>query len=176
MQIACHCKQPNQKGSQNSNTFSPNDRQGEQTSDDFFHPNSYDDNTAVNLKAKHLQTMDRNMNQKQENMKEFAANMMQQRQITDFQSTSSNVMPKFQNERLPGPQNPQQQGANNCLTNKDELDKCSAQLIAFGSSKATYPHDMDELNNVYCPRVKKLLTCIKNSSTCFSRFDRQVIE
>lgn len=124
------------------------------------------DNSNVQLKDEQLQIMDSNMQQMQENMREFAGSMMQQRQLTDTQFAHSNAQPRLQETSQ----------TSNCISNRDELDKCSAQLIAFGSSKATYPHDMNELNNVYCPRVKKLLSCIKDSSSCFSRFDRQVIE
>lgn len=168
-----HCNTTEDRA-QHRTAFSPHDQQQQQTiqTSDILAGFGEENNAAVSLKDKHLQKMDFNMHQKQEDMKEFAGSMMQQRQLTDIHFATSNPQPRIQESN----QQSSSQQQNNCLANRDELDKCSAQLIAFGSSKATYPRDMDELNNVYCPRVKKLLACIKDTSTCYSPFDRQVIE
>lgn len=65
---------------------------------------------------------------------------------------------------------------NKCSVAEDDLDRCSAQLIAFGQSKAQYPNSMDELNSVYCPSFKNTVDCIKNSTDCFKPFERQIIK
>lgn len=66
-------------------------------------------------------------------------------------------------------------GNSPCNHASEDLDRCSAQIIAFGSSGMTFPQTMQELNSNYCPKMKQLSDCIKVSSGCYSRFERQVI-
>lgn len=65
---------------------------------------------------------------------------------------------------------------NKCTSAESDLDKCSAQLIALGQSKALYPMDMEELNSVYCPNFKSTISCIKNSTDCYKPFEKQIIK
>lgn len=65
---------------------------------------------------------------------------------------------------------------NRCKTAEADLDRCSAQLIAFGSSEAIYPDSMEALNTVYCPNFRKVVSCIRTSSDCYRPFERQIIK
>lgn len=66
--------------------------------------------------------------------------------------------------------------ASSCSRAKQDLDRCSAQMLALGLGSSQKPHSMDDMTSVYCPRIKKLTTCIKDNSKCYSRFERQIIE
>lgn len=63
-----------------------------------------------------------------------------------------------------------------CSRAKRDLDRCSAQMLALGLGSSQKPHSMDDMTRVYCPKIKKLSTCIKDNSKCYSRFEKQIIE
>lgn len=65
---------------------------------------------------------------------------------------------------------------NKCNKAEDDLDTCSARLIAIGQSKINYPDTMEQLNSVYCPNFKRVVDCIKNSSSCYKPFEKQIIK
>lgn len=73
---------------------------------------------------------------------------------------------------------PKQPGSprNKCATAERDLDRCSAQLIAFGHSEALYPDSMETLNSVYCPNFMNTVGCIKNITECYKPFEKQVIK
>lgn len=63
-----------------------------------------------------------------------------------------------------------------CSDAERNLDKCSAQLIGYGDDGMNYPENMHDLNNVYCPKVRELVSCIKNNTDCYKPFERQIIK
>lgn len=63
-----------------------------------------------------------------------------------------------------------------CLKSEKELDSCSSQLLAFGLNEATYPNNIDQLDSDYCPKFRKLVTCIKDSTECYRPFEKQIIK
>lgn len=63
-----------------------------------------------------------------------------------------------------------------CQQAERDLDRCSAKLIGFGQSgELSLPDSMNDLNNVYCPKFKDTVSCIKNSTQCYKPFERQII-
>lgn len=65
---------------------------------------------------------------------------------------------------------------NKCIYAEHDLDKCSAQLIALNEKGMHYPTNMEELNSVYCMEFKRAVSCVKNSTSCFKPFERQIIK
>lgn len=63
-----------------------------------------------------------------------------------------------------------------CANKEANLDRCSAQLIAFGQKGVIYPGNMEQLDNVYCPNFRRIVDCIGNSTTCYKPFERQIIK
>lgn len=65
---------------------------------------------------------------------------------------------------------------NRCKRAENDLDSCSAQLLAFGLEEATFPNDIQQLESQYCPRFKRLVNCIKSSTDCYQPFEKQIIK
>lgn len=66
------------------------------------------------------------------------------------------------------------QSLTKCSSAEQELDRCSAQLIALGRA-GLYPGNLDELESVYCPNFNKIVSCINENSQCYKPFERQII-
>lgn len=63
-----------------------------------------------------------------------------------------------------------------CEKAEIDLDTCSSKLIGLGNSDMTFPESMQELNSVYCPKFYETVSCIKNSTSCYKPFERQVLK
>lgn len=67
--------------------------------------------------------------------------------------------------------------SNKCQEAERRLDRCSAQLIGLGSGYGNLlPEDPLTLNAVYCPKVRSIVSCIRNNTICFKPFERQIIK
>lgn len=93
-------------------------------------------------------------------------NLSNNQEVNNLTSIDSQTITRLNEIRL-GPRA-------RCSMAKDELDKCSAQLIALGQT-SSYPDNSDELESVYCPNFRKIVNCINESSQCFRPFERQII-
>lgn len=140
---------------------------------------SYSLNEAVQLNDNLSQLNQLANVRNQEHLRQMTGDMMQQRQSFEIDGQQQQHPRVVNNEISHNHDNlDRYRYQSKCTKNRADLDRCTAQLIAFGSSQATYPHNMNELDSLYCPKVKRLIDCIKENSRsdCYSRFDKQVID